>query len=113
MAESFKLFVTIGEEYRLLGVTAYEPNRKWPTFLKRSFFILSMGVYCVVSIIFVVIEAKSVQELGDCFYIIATLLACGSIYVQLIWLTPMIEAVTEKFSAFFRESKLNFESKRN
>lgn len=106
MAKNFELFLTIEKLFQSLGVSTSKTNRKWSVLLKRSFFLSSFGANAVFTVIFLVYEAKTMQEFSDSMFVATTGICNIILNFHFVGNKQVIKTLTDKFNAFFRESKL-------
>lgn len=103
--ETIKIFQTIERIHHQLGILPVSPEEERSAFRKRVFFLTSLNTYTFLSVVFIIFEARTVQESGESFYIATATLCTTCFYLNFKWNMSNIMDLTKKFNDFFQESK--------
>lgn len=106
MAGSVKLFQHLETVFQSLAVLPSGRSHKQAIFWKRSFYFLSMILYVIGSLAFLMFEAELISEYCDAFYLFSTESATTCYLIIYIRTMPDISAFLDKLNIFFQESKL-------
>lgn len=106
MAGSIKLFQSVQNSYKTLGIYSPNSNQIFSFNLKKLFFLLGLIVTFVSRFGYFLFEAKFVEENGfKSFYqSISVLIALGDFLLS-IWQMPEILQLIEMYDAFIRKSE--------
>lgn len=105
MTGSIKLFQHLETIFQLITVLPLVQKQKRAVFWKRSFYFLSMILYVIGSVAFLMFEAKVISEFCDAFYLFSTESATTCYLIIYIRTMPKISAFLNKLNTVFQESK--------
>lgn len=105
MTGSIKLFQHLETIFQLITVLPLVQKQKRAVFWKRLFYFLSMILYVIGSVAFLMFEAKVISEFCDAFYLFSTESATTCYLIIYIRTMPKISAFLNKLNAVFQESK--------
>lgn len=105
MARPIKLFHTLDKSYQLLGIRTSQTSLNDGVSPKCYFWLTIMTIYSILSMAFLLFEAKSVAEYGDSFYMVSTISALIFHIITYIREAPQMRQFLAKFEDFFQNSK--------
>lgn len=106
MAERLKLLQFIQSTYTGIGIYPPQSNQNRRSINWRKIFMLfSLMQILILSLAFLIFEAKTVIEAGFPFFVVNTELCCTVYYLINMWEMPKILKVIENFEKFVEESE--------
>lgn len=100
-----KSFKIIRENMAAAGIDSHLSNQKCPFNVKNVTILSAMMVGEITTIVYVFCEADSFDLYVDAAYIISTIFACGSIFVNFILVTTKVNIFLSSFENTIIESK--------
>lgn len=110
-ARSIRLFQNLEKILQHMAVLPSGKNRERAIFLKRVFFVVSVTLYISASVAYFWLEAETVAEYSDTFYMFSTEMTATFFSFTYVRKLPEILALIAKFDIFFEKSKLTFSIK--
>lgn len=108
MTGSIKFFQTVKKSYKILGIHPPQENGKFPFNPKSLFFLFCYAQFCTGMAAFFVIEAKSIYEYGNSFYMFFTQFFVMLDFFVLMWRIPTISELIAELEEFIEKSKKRF-----
>lgn len=105
MAGRIRLFRTLLEYNRTMGIYSHQSNQKWPLNSMNWIFVIAFAKLFITTLAFFLFKAKSAVEYSWSFYIFTTETTTISYYLVQIFQITNTMALIEKFEIFIQESK--------
>lgn len=94
MANNVKLFQSVQEYFKTMGIFPTQPNQKYSFNLMSFFILLSMFMLLIPSMAFFLLKAETIEEYFDTFYASSSVLAYIVCFIVNIWkMTNLIELI--------------------
>lgn len=105
MASEIKLFRSVQEYNRAMGIYPRHSNQKWSFNAINLFFLIGFAQMGIGAAAYSFFQAKSTIEYGGCFYSYTTESAIASYYLIQMWQINNISRLIEDYQAFIEKSK--------
>lgn len=85
-----KIFQALILIFRTEGIFWPQKYKNHPFNIKNMSIIFTLGIYTILSALFLLLEAKTFSEYGDSFYSTVTTLFCLVIFSLVVWKSAKI-----------------------
>lgn len=108
---TMELFYFVRKCFKNLGVVPIQSEHDSSFNFKNLFVLISLLQMFISSLVYFLLEAKSIGELANSFYMILSCLACVIFFSISIWNISNILKLIGEFELFIEKSKLKISNK--
>lgn len=99
------LFQFIRRIYQTMGILSPSSNnQKYPINSKILIILLPTTFFCISSVIFLLLESKSIQEYGDSLYWSTSAIEAVFLFFRTVWKMPVTLKFIEQFEEIIQKS---------
>lgn len=100
-----KIFEAIVLNFKINGIYWPQKYKKHPFNLKNLTILFISGLYALLAVLFLLIDAKTFTEYADSFYLIATTIFCPVIFNAIVLKTPEVFDLINSFEEIIQKRK--------
>lgn len=104
-SDVMKLFQSVQKYYRTLGVYAPQSNQNYAFNWRNLVVLFALTQGFIFTMAFCLLQAKTVREYGDSFYVSVTEFADAIYFLSNIWKMRKFFKLIEQFENFIEKSK--------
>lgn len=108
-----KIFQTFIINLRTAGIYWPQKYQTHPFNGKNIAILFNLGLFIVLAMVFILLEAETFSEYADSFYLIATTIFCEVMFVVTIWKTPKFFQLINDFETLIQKRESNARLKNN
>lgn len=102
-----KIFQAIILNISNVGIIWPQKHKKHPFNAKNLTILFNLGLYSVLAVLFLLLEAETFSEYADSFYLIVTNIFCAVLFATTIWKTPKIFELITSFETIIQKRGSN------